>query len=97
VVAQCGLVTPPADVSAFSDAVLQLADAPEQRANLGVHARRYATEYLSADGVLGKFVAKADKLRAPEQGSRAAAASVVETIEFTIFEKSSRDPINSNK
>jgi colanic acid biosynthesis glycosyl transferase WcaI len=87
VVAQCGLVTPPADVTAFADAVLRLADSPEQRAALGLLARRYAVEYLSADGVLGKFVAKAHKLIGTEQPF--VAGGVAEGIRFTMFDKTS--------
>jgi len=61
VVGQCGLVTPPGDVRAFSDALLRLADSPEHRINLGILARQYAIEHLSADGVLGTFVSKVEK------------------------------------
>jgi colanic acid biosynthesis glycosyl transferase WcaI len=95
VVSQCGLVTPLGDTQALADAVMHLADCPEQRATLGLQARHYAVEYLSADGVLGKFVAKAHKLMGKEQ-TVAPAASVAETIQFTMFEKTNRESANSN-
>jgi colanic acid biosynthesis glycosyl transferase WcaI len=94
VVSQCGLVTPPADAQALADAVLQLADSPEQRAAMGLQARRYAVEYLSADGVLGKFVAKAHKLMGTDQSG--ASGSVAETIQFTMFDKSNRESVKPN-
>lgn len=56
VVHTAGLVVPPGDVSAFAQAIGQLADDPDMRTQLGHAGRRYAEEHLSLDGALHKFV-----------------------------------------
>lgn len=96
VVSQCGEVTPPSDVSALAAAIARLADAPEERARLGAAARRYAEDFMSVDGVLGKFVARANSAvegcECDVGGSQAH-----QSIELGLFSKINRDAVDMKK
>ena len=50
-----GVVVPPNDLCAFTDALAALVGMPELRASLGAAARRYAEECLARDRVLADF------------------------------------------
>ena len=50
-----GRIVPPGDVAAFYKAVCELADSPQERAELGSTARRFAEEHLSKDAILSDF------------------------------------------
>jgi len=50
-----GLVTPPADVAAFAEAIRSLARQPELRTALGRAGRRYVEETLAMDPILVNF------------------------------------------
>jgi colanic acid biosynthesis glycosyl transferase WcaI len=63
VVNQCGLVVPPEDATALALAIVQLADAPDQRRTLGVAARKYAEDQIGRDAVLGRLADDLGKLR----------------------------------
>ena len=56
VVSQCGLVVPPEDAPALARAIVQLADSPDQRRQMGQAARNYAEEQIGRDAVLGRLV-----------------------------------------
>ena len=62
VVSQCGLVVPPENAPALAQAILQLADAPEQRRRLGDAARQYAEDQIGRDAVLGRLADDLAKL-----------------------------------
>lgn len=96
VVSQCGEVTQPADVPALVAAIVRLADAPDERARLGAHARRYAEEFMSIDGVLGKFSSRASRESAPTPG-RDMPDLAPEPIELSLFSKINRDAMNTPK
>ena len=53
----CGVVVPPEQPMLFSEALLQLAQDPESRYQMGESARHYAETHLHVDAVLGRFVA----------------------------------------
>lgn len=55
VVATCGMVVPPEDARAFSDAMLSLASQPELRRELGRKAREVAETRFARDAVLAQF------------------------------------------
>lgn len=55
VVDGCGLVVPPGDGQAFSDAIGVLAGDPAQRTRFGLTARNYAEEKLDKEAVLRRF------------------------------------------
>jgi colanic acid biosynthesis glycosyl transferase WcaI len=63
VVNQCGLVVPPEDANALAQAIVELADAPDQRRTLGVAARRYAEDQIGRDAVLARLADDIGKLR----------------------------------
>ncbi|WP_017327643.1 glycosyltransferase WbuB [Synechococcus sp. PCC 7336] len=50
----CGRLVPPGDVKQFSELLLQLADRPEERAELGRNARRYAEQHMSKRAILSR-------------------------------------------
>lgn len=50
-----GRVVPPGDIEAFEQAVIDLADAPETRRQLGARGREYAVAELGMDSVLQRF------------------------------------------
>jgi colanic acid biosynthesis glycosyl transferase WcaI len=52
VVAQCGMVVPPADSKALADAIGALADDPDRRAELGRAGRAFAEAHFELDSVL---------------------------------------------
>jgi colanic acid biosynthesis glycosyl transferase WcaI len=52
VVAQCGVIVPPADAKALADAIGTLADDPERRAALGRAGRAFAESHFELDSVL---------------------------------------------
>ena len=62
VVGGCGLVVPPDDAMAFSQAILQLAGDAALRSSLGAAGRVYAERNLDRDGVLGGFEAQLQRL-----------------------------------
>ncbi|GGH16211.1 glycosyltransferase WbuB [Silvibacterium dinghuense] len=51
----CGLVVPPGDVQAFTQAILALADARAERLEMGRTARCYAEEHMGRDYVLRRL------------------------------------------
>ena len=55
VVSECGLVVPPDNALAFSQAILRLASDSGLRRSLGAAGREYAVLNLDRDGVLGGF------------------------------------------
>ena len=55
VVAGVGLVVPPGDLPAFTDALIRLAESDELRTRFGIAARRYAEERLARGRVLFDF------------------------------------------
>lgn len=55
VVAGRGLVVPPGDLSAFTAALVTLAESAKMRGDFGHAARRYAEEHLARDWVLSSF------------------------------------------
>jgi colanic acid biosynthesis glycosyl transferase WcaI len=57
VVAGCGIVVPPNDLPAFTEALVTLAESAEMRAELGAAARCYAETHLARDRVLVDFEA----------------------------------------
>jgi colanic acid biosynthesis glycosyl transferase WcaI len=71
-----GLLVPPGDAAALAQAILQLADAPALRAQLGVRARLVAVERWSAARLLTAFETRALDLVEP---SRPAAADAGHT------------------
>ena len=52
----CGLVVPPDDPEAFANALIQLADSPEKRKELGINARKLAEESFSRNKLSSVFV-----------------------------------------
>lgn len=50
----CGITTPPEDATAFADAILELAAAPDLRSRLGEAARSAALTRLDVNAVLGR-------------------------------------------
>ena len=65
VVRHCGLVVPPEDAVALSNAIVILANSPEERTRMGQAARRYAEDEISKDAVLGKILRTMILSRAP--------------------------------
>lgn len=57
-----GLVVPPEDAKAFSEAILQLSRDAAQRDVFGRNGRSYAEQHLDKDAVLRAFEAELDKL-----------------------------------
>ena len=55
VVSQCGVVVPPEDSVAVSEAILSLADDPITRLELGRRARVWAEDHLERNAVLGRM------------------------------------------
>lgn len=53
-----GRVTPPDDVTALAQAIVDLADDDEKRSVYGVNARRYAQSNLDRDAILSRFEAR---------------------------------------
>lgn len=47
-----GIATPPGDAESLAQAILQLADHPSQRKQMGLAARRYAEMYMSREPIL---------------------------------------------
>lgn len=95
VVSQCGLVTPSGDALALAAAVARLADAPQERQQLGWRARRFAEENLSINGVLGKFSARAGKLVDQEVPPSPPSSGML--VESSAFVPVPRDVVNLNK
>lgn len=56
VLTHCGLIARPGCANALAEAVQTLADAPAQRAELGVHARSYAEHSFAKDSILGRWM-----------------------------------------
>lgn len=52
---EAGLVVPPGDVAALTEAIRSLAGDQAKREMMGRKARRYAEQYLAKDAVLGRF------------------------------------------
>ncbi|GKQ58446.1 WcaI family glycosyltransferase [Sphaerotilus sulfidivorans] len=55
VVSECGRVVPPGDDRAFADALIELADSPALRQQLGLRANQYAQKHLIRSVVLGRL------------------------------------------
>ena len=62
VVGDCGLVVEPEQPQAFADAIMRLAMDAALRARLGVAARQYAEDNLSAETILARFEAELVKV-----------------------------------
>ncbi|HEX2890286.1 glycosyltransferase [Vineibacter terrae] len=56
------ICVPPNDAVAFADAVVQLADDPELRADLGERGRQFVERHVAKRKVLGDFVTRLDAL-----------------------------------
>jgi colanic acid biosynthesis glycosyl transferase WcaI len=56
VVKQCGRVTPPEDAKALADAIIELANRPDECAVLGRKARQFAEENLAMDAILSRVM-----------------------------------------
>lgn len=96
VVARCGLVTPPGNAMAMASAIVQLADAPTDRSDLGGKARRYAEQRLSINGILSSFCARAGRLS--NQPEPVENVSVIERLDLgSVFPPAQRDVANLNK
>ncbi|MGC2166028.1 MAG: glycosyltransferase WbuB [Gallionella sp.] len=63
VVSGCGFVVEPGQPQAFADAIMELANSPALRAQLGASGRYYAEEHLDQVMVLGRFEAELKELR----------------------------------
>lgn len=63
VVTDCGLVTPPEQPQAFSNAIYFLARDASLRERLGAAGRAYAVAHLDRDAVLGRFEAEIKKVK----------------------------------
>jgi len=61
-VAECGIVVPPGDVSAMAQAVVLLAEDTKQRCEQGKKARRYAEAHLNQDAIMSQFESDATEL-----------------------------------
>jgi colanic acid biosynthesis glycosyl transferase WcaI len=61
VVAQCGVIVPPADAKALADAIGALADDPKRRADLGRAARAFAETHFELDRVLERRFAAIER------------------------------------
>ena len=57
----CGVVVPPEQPMLFSEALLQLAQDPDTRYQMGESARHYAETHLHVDAVLGRFVSRLEQ------------------------------------
>ena len=57
-----GFAVPPEDPAAFADALLYLADHPEERKNMGLSARRLAESEFDRDQLAETFVAEFEEL-----------------------------------
>jgi colanic acid biosynthesis glycosyl transferase WcaI len=60
VVSGCGLVVPPEDAAALSQAICQLADHPQLRLELGLKARKYAEANFGREAILEGIFAPMD-------------------------------------
>lgn len=54
--AECGMIVPPSDRSAFSEAVLTLAKNPSQRRTLGERSRAVAIQHFGKAAILDSFI-----------------------------------------
>ena len=61
VVSNCGLVVSPTCVDELAQAIVQLADKPALRAELGSHGRNYAEHALAKDPILARWAMRADQ------------------------------------
>ena len=75
VVAQCGRVVEPGQANTLAQAVLELVDQPQARAELGLRARAYAEHSLAKDPILLRW-----SLKAAPQGSSLPVAAKGETL-----------------
>jgi colanic acid biosynthesis glycosyl transferase WcaI len=66
VVGLCGLVVPPENGAALASAILELADDRARQQQLGVAARKYATERLGQDSILGRLIKEFHVFRSGE-------------------------------
>lgn len=53
---QCGIVSEPDNASAFADAIIYLADHPEERKSMGANARKLAVKEFSREELSDRFV-----------------------------------------
>jgi len=53
---RCGVVVPPDNASAFADALIYLADHPEERRTMGTNSRNLAEKQFSREKLSDKFV-----------------------------------------
>ena len=53
---KCGVVVPPDNATAFADALIYLADHPEERGTMGANSRLLAEKQFSRDQLADKFV-----------------------------------------
>ena len=73
-----GFVTPPGDVDAFVSRLLELAEEPSLRDQLGQEARRYAVSHLHRDEILRQFersMFNVCGMPSPDAGTRPLAAN----------------------
>jgi colanic acid biosynthesis glycosyl transferase WcaI len=98
VVSQCGLVAPPADAAALAQAIDDLASAPDLRLVLGAKARQYAEDFMSINGVLGKFSSRASRL-VKQTGAMAETepTKACDAMELNLFNKIKQDAANLQK
>lgn len=62
VVAECGVVVPPGDVTAMAEAVVNLANDVKWRHQLGKQARQYAVTHLQLNTIMSQFESEAIRL-----------------------------------
>lgn len=65
----CGTVTPPGDAKALADAIAQLADDPDRRAQLGAAARIRAAERWSKDAIIPRALGELGYSALPQPSS----------------------------
>jgi colanic acid biosynthesis glycosyl transferase WcaI len=98
VVSFCGRVTPPGNVDALAQAIDELASSPELCGSLGVKARHYAEDFMSIDGVLEKFVTRAQRVvKQQAAGVDSIGGSPCDPVELNLFTKIKQDPAKLHK
>lgn len=55
VVSLCGIVVEPGCIGQLTSAIMELAENPKKRSDLGYRARAYAEEHIGRDQVLARF------------------------------------------
>ena len=59
---ECGLAVKPRDPAAFADALIRLADHPDERVRMGVNARRLAEQEFARDVLAERWVAFLERI-----------------------------------